>query len=556
MSQAQTFRFGRKGFWAIGLTIFMVAYTVNVLPAIMPAIVRDFSSSVGQIQSILVLFSLATAAFAPTTENLCQFYGRTPIFAAGLIVYGVGIALTALSPSMGVFAVSFTLLAGLASTPLINTPWLIADLVYAGKSAEQATVALILISALGSVTGGLLGGFFASQVGWRWAFVPSLAILILIWKLKRSLPQLLIRCEQPIDWVGGLLSFLGLGLILSGMSLGGEFGWWEPKRFLTIGSVVLPPVPLSIVPILIAVGVILLGLFVFWQRRQANRFRASVLRAGLLRKSGFVMGLSASMLHVLVTSGVQFNLFQFVPVAMLLNPFRTALTIIPYNLTMVIVVVVVLKVLELGVDPNGSTALQRFPAKYIVCSGVALLAVGILVLYRSLHFEVTSIELLPGLIIMGLGSGLFLAHISRLTYAATSVHEKPEGAGIYNPIQDLGNSLGRGILGTFLIFFASRELVDTISTLLGKTLAPAQRNQLIAELQEMIQTMSREEVRETLMSKLPSSVSPMIRPLSLDAATAGMQNSLLLALGFTGVCFLLATRLPKYCARYSLQLKQ
>lgn len=540
MSQSQTVPFGKKGFWAISLTVFMVAYNVSVMPAIMPAIVFEFNSSVGYIQTILVLFSLITASFAPTAENLCRFYGRTPVFLAGLVLYGVGIGLTTLSASIGMLTVSFSLVTGLAATPLISTPWTIVDLFYEGKSEEQATVLLIVTSAVGGLSGALLGGFLASRLGWRWAFLPSILVLVIVWMLKRSLPRLVVRCEQSIDWVGGLLSFLGLGSILMGVSLSLEFGWWEPKRLFSIAGVVLPPFPLSIVPTLIAVGVILLGFFIFWQRRQAKRGGASLLRAGLLRKRGFVLGLLAAMLHTLIVTGVQFNLYQFVPVVMALNPFQTALTVIPYNLTLIIVVVVVLKYLSLG---------DRLPPKYIVYGGIFLLAAGMWVLYRSLHLQVTPLELMPGLIIMGIGSGLFLAYISRLTYSAASAGERPEGSGIYNPVQNLGSSLGRSILGTSLMFFASRDIVDGILQNLGQKLDPLQRGQLIGELQEMVQTLSREEVKTTLASKLPASVVPLIHPISLEAVISGMQNSLLIALAFTGVCLVLTTTLPKYPSR-------
>ena len=245
----------------------------------------------------------------------------------------------------------------------------------------------------------------------------------------------------------------------------------------------------------------------------------------------------ASMTHTLIATGVQFNLFQFVPIAMSLNPFRTALTVIPYNVSMIIVVVATLRLLSLG---------DRFPPKYVVYSGIGFLGVGIVVLHRSLHTHVTSLQLIPGLIIMGIGSGLFLAYISRLTYSVASEDEKPEGSGIYNPIQNLGSSLGRDILGTALISFASRDIVDNISEKMGQTLSIGDRNQLITQLQEMIQTLSRQEVRDVMTSKLPPSLEPLIHSISLEAATSGMQTSLLIALVFTAICFLLATTLPKY----------
>jgi MFS family permease len=540
MQEARSGKLGRIGFWAIALTVFMVAYNVGVLPAIMPAIARDFNTSIGNIQNTLVLFSLTTAAFAPSAENLCRFFGRTPIFLAGLVFYGLGIGLTALSPTMGILAVSFAVLTGLAATPLVSTPWTIIDLSYEGKSAEKATVVLIVASAAGGLTGGILGGFIAFHSSWRFSFLPSLVVLLGVWFLKRSLPRLVVYYKQPMDWVGGLLSFLGLGSILTAFSLAEEFGWWEPKRIFTIGAWVIPPFPLSIAPTLIAVGVILLGFFLFWQRRQARRDKVSLLRAGLLRKPGFVLATFTAMLHTLIVTGVQFNLFQYVPVALSLNPFRTSLAIMPYSATMIVVVVAVLRFLVLG---------DRYTPKFVIYSGIVLLGVGILLLYHSLDLQVTVIALIPGLMLMGIGSGLFLAYISKLAYAAVTEDQKPEGSGIYNPVQNLGSSLGRGILGTALIFFASSDIVDGILKTFGKTLDPIDRALLINELQEKLQTLSQQELSQAMANRLSPQAMAMLQPISLEAATSGMKTSLLMALMFAAVCFLLATTLPRNASR-------
>ena len=537
--QAQTLKLKQRQqcFWAIVLTLFMVAYNVSVMPAIMSLMVLDLHSSVGSVQGILVVFSLVTASFAPTTENLCRFYGRTRIFTFGLILYGIGMALTSLSPTIELLAVSFSLLTGLAATPLISTPWAIADLINTDKTEEQTVLPLILASTLGGLAGALLGGYLASRFGWRWAFLPSFIALVLVLLLRRSLPNLVIISAQPIDWVGGLLSFLGLGSIFVGIGLAGEFGWWQAKREFSIAGLVIPPFSISIVPTLVAVGVIILGFFAFWQRRQSNRCEASLLQVGLLREREFVLGILTVMLHTLVVTGVQFNLYQFVPVALSLNPFQVALTVIPYTVTTIIILVVVVKYLILG---------NWIAPKYIICGGIFLLAVGLGVLYGNMHLQVTSLELMPGLIIMGIGSGLFLSYVSALTYSAASANEKPQCRGIYHPVQNLGSSLGRGILGTALVFFTAKGIVDEVLQKLDKTLLPAQRSEVIARLQEMIQTFSREDLRAVFADKLPPSVYPLIRSISLDAAVSGMKTSLIMAMVLTGLCFLLAMTLPKY----------
>jgi MFS family permease len=390
---------------------------------------------------------------------------------------------------------------------------------------------------MGGLAGIMLGGYIAYYSTWHWSFAPSLILLMIILRLRRFLPSLAITHKDPIDWVGGLLSFMGLGSILLGLCLAGEFGWWFAKRQVSFAGMVIPPFSISIVPTLIAVGVIFLGFFGLWQRGQARRSAASLMRMGLLRKRIFVFGMLTAMLHTLISTGVQFNLYQFVPAVLLSNPFKTSLAIMPYTVAMIVVLIAVLKLLTLG---------DRIPPKYIVYTGIVLLGLGLWVLHQSISPTVTALGLMPGLVIMGIGSGLFLSYISALTYSIASLREKPEGSGIYNPVQNLGSSLGRGILGTTLVYFASRRIVDEVLQNLGKTLSPEQQSQAISKLQEMLQTLSQEDIREIFKPILPPSTYSLMRSINLDAASTGMRSSLVIALVLTAICLFLATALPKF----------
>ncbi|GAB4138635.1 MAG: MFS transporter [Cyanobacteria bacterium J069] len=530
-------KLGRKEFWALWLTLFLIAYNISVISPVMPLLVRELNTSIGYIQSALVLFSLVTASFAPTSENLCRFYGRERIFLGGLLFYGLGIVAMALSPTIGVWVVSFSLLTGLAATPLVSAPWSIMDFAYDGKEEEQATVAFILASVIGGLSGSLLGGFIASNLGWRWSFTPSLIVFLLVLALGRKLPSTSVPRKVPIDWVGGLISFLGFGSILLGVGLAGEYGWWKPKQVFAIAGLVIPPFAVSIVPTLISVGVICLGFFAVWQRQQQRKPAGiSLMRVGLLRNAVFVNGLLTATLHTLVTSGVQFNLYQSLPIILPLNPFQTAIAVLPYTLTMVVVVVLLLKQLK---------ADQQLPPKYLVHIGLSLVIVGLLALYRAIAPNMTSLSILPALMIMGMGSGLFSVYIGRLTYATTSKREKPEGTGIYNPFQQLGSSLGRGILGTILVTSASAGVVDQVVQLMGVSFSSEQRQNAISTLQRMVQTFSKQERRDALAKVLPESVMAQLPEVARLAAVEGMHIALLVALAVGVVCLLLSTQLPK-----------
>lgn len=542
VSVVQSIVLGKQHFWALCLTLFMVSYNVSVIPPIMPLLVRELNTSLGYVQGALVLFSLVTASFAPTCENLCQFYGRSRVFLAGLLLYGAGIMFTALSSDISVLVVSFALITGVAATPLVSAPWAIVDAAYDGKREQQVMLLLTLSSTLGALAGALLGGLIASSLGWRWSFLPLLLIVLVLAFLGRSLPETVVPRERAIDWVGGLISFAGFGSILLGLSLAGEFGWWQPKRVFAIAGVVIPPFALSIVPTLISVGVVCLGLFIAWQRQQSRTVGASLLRVGLLRKPVFVCGLLTAMVHGLITTGVQFNLYQFLPNVLKLNPWQTAIAVLPYNLTLVVVIVTLLKYLSLD---------RQFPPKYIVYFGLMLVMAGLGGLYWVMSPTMVALNLLPPLVIMGVGSGCFLAYISALAYSVASRAEKPEGTGIYRPAQQLGNSLGRGILGTILISFTSTQIVDRLLQSLGQTLSVPQRREAISTLQRIIQTYPRAERKEIFSRIIPETVRPQLQAIAEVSAVEGMRTALLVAIACSIVCLLLAMMLPKTVRRPS-----
>lgn len=410
------------------------------------------------------------------------------------------------------------------------------DLIYDGQEEKRTNLILILLSTLGGLTGAILGGLIASKVGWRWVFMPSLLILGFIAIGARKLPAIGVVRQKPIDWVGGLLSLLGLGSILMGISLGGEYGWWFPKQVFSIMGIVIPPFAISIVPTLIAVGTVCLGLLMFWQRQQANATGAPLVRVGLLGRRTFIIGLTVAMLHTLITTGVQFNLYQFLPTVLPLNPFQTSMAVLPYNLTMIVVLVALFLVIKID---------DQIPPKYNIYIGLSLLMTGLWLLRRAMNIDITVAHLIPGLVTMGIGSAFFLAYIGPLTYSATTHQERPEGTGIYSPMQRLAISLGRGILGTLLVAFASQGIVDRILTVLDQTFSPTQRQEAINRLERIIQTYTKEE-RRAAFSQLPEKVQPALEQIIQASAIDGIRASLFVALSLAVVCFLIATFLPKY----------
>ncbi|OKH33982.1 MFS transporter [[Phormidium ambiguum] IAM M-71] len=520
---------------AIGLclTLFVVAFNVSVIPAIMPRIVRDLDSSIGYVQAALVLLALVKASFAPTCENLIKRFGRKPVFLTGLVLFALGTIATSQSQSIGIFVVSYSLICGLGATPLISSPRELIGRFNSEKAAIYSQLVLIVSSILGGLTGAILGGLIASNFGWRWSLLPQLIIVPIIAFLVRKVPHNIPLQTEPLDWIGGLLSFLGFGLTLLGVSLAGEYGWWFPKQQFKILDLVIPPFSLSIVPLLIATGIICLSIFIAWQRQQAQQGKTSVVRLGLLRYKPFLLCLFTASLHTLITTGIQFNLYQFLPAVLNLNPFQTALAVLPFSLATLFVVILATFKLVKKVNP-----------KQVIYSGLALFCLGIWQLYSAIDLQMKALDILPALVIMGAGSGLFLAQIGITTFSTVQHEELAEATGVYNPLQNLGNALGRGILGSVLIVTASANIVDKVVTELGKTITSAQRTRAIQVLEKVIQTYTSDERRE-FFSQLPAAIQPSLNPIINSSAVEAMRTSVTIAFIFSILCLISAFFIPK-----------
>ncbi len=541
MANQQVFGDARGQPLGLCLIFFMLSYTIGVVQPIMPPLVVEFNSSVGFVQSALVMMSLVTASFAPTAENLSRRLGRRPVLAAAMVIFALGLGLIILSPDIGIFTLGLAGLIGVAGAVLVSTPVALMDSLYTDEVTQKyGLVALTIAGVIGALVGSITGGVMAFDFSWRWAFAFELGLIPIIWLLVRSIAVPAPTQTAPTDWLGGLLSVAGFGLTLVGLSLASELGWWQadgdPQR---LGGV-LAPFGISIAPVMMASGLICLGILVFWERQRWSKTgpgpsrlgQPSLLRLGVFSRRIYTLGLVIGTLNTLTTVGVQFNLFQFIPAVMGLNPIQTSIAVMPFTIAQLVVLLLLVK------------RQPQFPPRYLLQAGLVVKSLGIAMLVGAIAPPVSALSLLPALVVMGAGGGMFTTYITSLTFADTLKADKVEARGVYRPFQNLGASLGRGILGTALVGVASYKIVDGIVAELGQAIDPEVRRQSIRSLQVAIQTLRRSDRRD-LFDHLPDAIQPALPGILQTAAVEAMQLTLVVVLALCLICFGLSFLLPK-----------
>ena len=76
---------------------FLMVLDQSVMNVSISQLVADFDTTVTTIQAVITLYALVMAALMLTGGKLGDLFGRRRVFVIGLVIYGVGSALTAAS---------------------------------------------------------------------------------------------------------------------------------------------------------------------------------------------------------------------------------------------------------------------------------------------------------------------------------------------------------------------------------------------------------------------------------------------------------------------------
>ena len=281
---------------AAGAAVLLAALDAYVVVGVLVEIVRDLGIPINRLERatpIVTGFLLGYVAGMPLLGQVSDRLGRRPVLQACLLGFAIGSAVTALAPSVPLL-VAGRLVQGLAGGALLPISMaLVADL-WADERRSSALGFVGAAQELGSVLGTLYGVGIAGIAGawsithelqpqsWRWIFwinIPLTAIAMVV--VQRTVPagRSSAGGSPPgIDVVGGALLASALGLLVVGL--------YNPDP----ATSVLP----SWGPVTIGAAVLVLGLFVLWERRA---------RVRLLDPDGVAMGRFLATLAVSCAAG-------------------------------------------------------------------------------------------------------------------------------------------------------------------------------------------------------------------------------------------------------------
>jgi MFS family permease len=423
---------------------FLMTLDTSVMNVAIATVAEDVGTDVTGIQTAITLYTLVMATLMITGGKIGALIGRKRAFAIGCVIYGAGSFTTAISPSLPVLLLGWSLLEGVGAALILPA---IVALVAANFGPEGRPRAYGLVMAAGAIAvaiGPLIGGLFTTYLTWRLVFAGEvlivLAILIVVRKIADEPPG----ARPRIDLVGVVLSAAGLGLAVFGVLRSSVWGWVAPK----------PDAPelfgISAVLWLILGGLFLIWLFSEWESRLEQRGAEPLVRPSILRNVQLRGGLTMFSFQYFVQSGVFFVVPLFLSVSLGLSAIDTGIRLLPLSVTLLIAAV--------GIPRFRPDANPRRVVRF----GLLAMFAGTVVLLAAIDEEASAEIVTLPLLLLGLGIGALASQLGSVTVSAVPDEQSPEVGGLQNTATNLGASLGTALAGSVLIAVLTTTLLTGI----------------------------------------------------------------------------------------------
>jgi EmrB/QacA subfamily drug resistance transporter len=424
---------GWKVLVVLGAAQFLMVLDQAVMNVSISQLVADFDTEVTTIQGVITLYSLVMAALMIAGGKVGDLIGRRRAFGIGHVIYGAGSLLTAVSWSVPVLTLGWSVLEGIGAALVLPALAALTARTYEGRDRALAYGVLGGVSGAGIAVGPILGGWATTYLSWRVVFAGEVVVVLFILAGLRELPKDEGRAGAELDWLGAALSALGLAAIVFGVLQASTWGWLQPRNSP------ITPFGFSLTPFLIAAGGALLAVFGAQQRRREANGREPLVHLRLLNVPPLRGGLAMFVFQNLILMGIFFTIPLYLQIVQGLDAFETGLRMLPVSVALFVTALL------------GSRLSRRFAPRTIVRVGVGLLVASAVLLMSTIEPDLDSVPFGIAMSLLGVGMGLIVSQLGNVVQSAVGEDDRGEAGGLQYTSQQVGASLGTALIGAIVI---------------------------------------------------------------------------------------------------------
>jgi len=397
---------------------------VNIaLPQIAHALDISAGAAVWVSNGYLLSASMTLAIFAALASRI----GFRPLFAAGLTVFTLASLGCALSSSLDMLII-MRVLQGIGAAATLSIGPAILRSVFPNRLLGRILGLNALMIATSTAVAPVLGGTILSAMSWQWLFAINIPLgIIAVILTLRVVPSNPASTRQPFDTAGAILSAVALGALIMAAESFAHPGNDKLATAITYG-----------------LTAIIAGVAFVWRQRRAPK---PLLPLGMFASTRFTLAAFTS-LASFVSQGITFVALPFLFQSVYgYSAFVSALLFTPWPLGIILAA------------PHAGRLADRYPAAIISTVGLAVFAVGLLLLAQlPAQPQVWDIGLRS--FICGLGFGCFQSPNNREMLSNASRENSGYASGVLAIMRTFGQCLGAACVGVILTIYSASSVLQ------------------------------------------------------------------------------------------------
>jgi MFS transporter, DHA2 family, multidrug resistance protein len=275
---------------ALTLSILVIGLDTYVLATALPTLSSKLGATTNQLQWISAAYTLAWSGLLLPAGKLGDRIGRNRVLLVGLVVFGIG-SLIASRVNTANELIAMRAVMGAGAAMIMTLALSLVPILFPEEEDRKRAVTVTTIGTmLGMPLGPLLGGWILNNFSWGWVFLINVPVVILsIIGVSLLVPPSKEASSGPLDWLGAVLVLLGVVGVAYGVIEEPVYGWSNDGVIIGLAG-----------------GLVMLVLFVLWQRRA----RSPLVDLRLFLNRRFTWG---SIAFAMVSFGMMGALFVLTP---------------------------------------------------------------------------------------------------------------------------------------------------------------------------------------------------------------------------------------------------